>query len=153
MPRRYTAFERDLDTLMTDPEFAEGYERSRARIDAIDTFVRALDTARKHQGLTKATLARRLDMEPSVLRRLFTSPDSNPQVGTVVEIADLLGMDVVLRRRELRPVWDRIDQIHTKTGMERLLEALGEVEAKAVPADPRPVERAAARPARYATSH
>jgi ribosome-binding protein aMBF1 (putative translation factor) len=100
MPRRRTAFDRDFDQWMTDPEFAAGYTRSRTRIDAIDSLMQQLDAAREEKCISKANLARQLGMEPSVVRRLFTRPEPNPLVGTMVEIADLLGLDVVLMPRE-----------------------------------------------------
>jgi ribosome-binding protein aMBF1 (putative translation factor) len=99
VPRRRTAFDRDFDTWMNEPEFAAGYARARARIDAIDHIVRQLDAAREQRGFSKADIARELEMEPSVVRRLFTHPEPNPQVGTVFEIANLLGMEVVLLPR------------------------------------------------------
>lgn len=84
---------------MEDPAFAEGYRLHRARIDAIDALVRALDRERERQQLTKTELARRIDAEPAAIRRLFTEARPNPQIGRLIDVAHQLGLEVTLRRR------------------------------------------------------
>jgi ribosome-binding protein aMBF1 (putative translation factor) len=95
---------------MEDPEFAAAYKQHRARIDAVDGLMRALDVAREKQGITKATLARRIQAEPAAVRRLFSQAAPNPQIARVVDMAHELGLEIVLqprrparRRRFARP--------------------------------------------------
>jgi len=83
-----------------DPEYAEALRSERARIDAIDRIVRALDDAREQQGLSKAELARRTDKRAEFIRRLFTAEAPNPTLETVVEVAAALGLEVELIAKE-----------------------------------------------------
>lgn len=82
---------------MEDPEFEAGYKQHRARIDAIDELMRALDDAREQQGITKATLARRIQAEPAAIRRIFSQAAPNPQIARVVDMAHELGLEIVIR--------------------------------------------------------
>lgn len=82
---------------MEDPEFEVAYRQHRARIDAIDELMRALDDAREQQGITKATLARRIQAEPAALRRLFSQATPNPQIARVVDMAHELGLEIVIQ--------------------------------------------------------
>lgn len=94
--------------LAEDPEFAAEYERQRRAIAAIDTIIRTLDELRVDLGLSKAELARMIDKNPASVRRLLTAA-ANPELGTVVAMADALDADVVLvprkksRRRAVAP--------------------------------------------------
>lgn len=94
-----TSFDRQFDRWMQDPEFVESYGLHRARIDAIDTLMRALDEERERQKMTKADLARRIEAEPAAVRRLFTESRPNPQIGRLVDVAHELGLEITLRRR------------------------------------------------------
>lgn len=94
-----TSFDRRFDRWMQDPEFAESYRQHRARIDAIDTLMQALDEERERQKLSKADLARRIEAEPAAVRRLFTESRPNPQIGRLVDIAHELGMEITLTKR------------------------------------------------------
>jgi ribosome-binding protein aMBF1 (putative translation factor) len=90
---------------MEDPEFEAAYKQHRARIDAIDELMRALDEAREQQGITKATLARRIQAEPAAVRRLFSQATPNPQIARVVDMAHELGLEIVIqpKRAARRP--------------------------------------------------
>lgn len=93
---------------MDDPEFDAAYKRQRARTDAIDELMRGLDEAREEQGLTKSTLARRIQAEPAAVRRLFSRATPNPQIARVVDMAYELGLEIVVRpRRQVRRRSDR----------------------------------------------
>lgn len=94
-----TSFDRRFDAWMQDPEFAESYRLHRARIDAIDNLMRTIDEERERQHLTKAELAARIDAQPAAIRRLFSQPRPNPQIGRLVDMAHELGLEVVVRRR------------------------------------------------------
>jgi hypothetical protein len=94
--RRMTPFERDLDQWSSDPTFQEEYQRTRAEVAAVDELVRGLDAHRARLGVSKAGLARLTRSEPSVIRRLLTTSDPNPQLATFVEVASALGLRLVL---------------------------------------------------------
>jgi DNA-binding phage protein len=98
--RPATAFDDYVGSRMKDPEFAAEYAAARAEIDAIDAVVRGLDAAREKRGMTKAELAKRADMKPEVVRRLFTAEKQNPTLSTVVKVAAALDfrLDLVPRR-------------------------------------------------------
>ena len=85
--------ERYVAEAMEDPEFRQGYESERKKIDQIDAVVRALDTLRIEAGLSKAELARRISKNPAVVRRLF-SAEVNPELGTIVAIATALNAEI-----------------------------------------------------------
>jgi DNA-binding phage protein len=93
---RKTGFDRYFAKRMADPKFAAEYGVARAEIDATDKLVRALDAVREAGGLTKADLARRIDVQPEMIRRLLTAPDSNPTMETVFKVASALGCHLEL---------------------------------------------------------
>ncbi len=92
MTRRRTAFESDLESWSSDPAFRDEYDRARAQIDAVDQLIRAIDERRAMLGFSKSALARAAHSEPSVIRRLFTTPEANPTLSTMVDLAGVLGM-------------------------------------------------------------
>jgi DNA-binding phage protein len=99
--RRQTAFDRDLEEQLKDPEFAREYHAARAEIAAVDkatnAFLRGLDKARIKRGLSKAELARRIGAEPAVMRRLLSAEGQNPTLTTLLKIAAALRMEMELR--------------------------------------------------------
>ena len=90
------AFWEDLARDLEDPEFLREYVVESMRIATIDAVVNALDDAREAAGLSKAELARAIQVEPATIRRLFASDKSNPTLGTLAEVAAALGMRVTL---------------------------------------------------------
>jgi transcriptional regulator with XRE-family HTH domain len=66
------------------------------RIATLDAVVNALDEAREAAGLSKAELARAIQIEPATIRRLFASDKSNPTLGTLAEVAAALGMRITI---------------------------------------------------------
>jgi DNA-binding phage protein len=100
--RQKTAFDLDFERDMKDPEFRAAYQLARARIDAIDNLVRGLDEARQAQRMTKAELARRMSVQPEVVRRLFSMETPNPTMNTVVCAAQALGLRVELEKEASR---------------------------------------------------
>lgn len=90
------AFWEDLSRDLEDPEFLREYVVESMRIATIDSVVNALDDAREAAGLSKAELARAIQVEPATIRRLFASDKSNPTLGTLAEVAAALGMRVTL---------------------------------------------------------
>lgn len=91
-----SAFWDDLAHDLEDPEFLRDFVVESMRIATIDDVVNALDGAREAAGLSKAQLARAIQVEPATIRRLFASEKSNPTLGTLAEVAAALGMRVTL---------------------------------------------------------
>jgi DNA-binding phage protein len=93
---------------MRDPEFRGEFERARTETRAVDAIVNALDDLRADHGMTKAELAREIDKNPASIRRLLTLDGANPELRTVVAMANALDADIRLvprskRRRSRRP--------------------------------------------------
>lgn len=91
-----SAFWKDLARELEDPEFLREYVVESVRIATLDEVVNALDDAREAAGLSKAELARAIQVEPATIRRLFASERSNPTLGTLAEVAAALGMRITL---------------------------------------------------------
>jgi ribosome-binding protein aMBF1 (putative translation factor) len=79
---------------MRDAEYKEAYERTAGEIAQTDEVIRALDALRGDLGMSKAELARRINRNPSSIRRLFTAKHSRPEFPLVAAIADALGAEV-----------------------------------------------------------
>lgn len=94
-------YERMRSERMKDPAFKAEYERRRRSIDAIDAIVNQLDELRVEHDLSKAELARAIDKNPASVRRLLTAK-GNPELATVVAMADALDADVVVLPRKAR---------------------------------------------------
>lgn len=90
------AFWDDLARDLEDPGFLREYVVESMRIATIDDIVNSLDQAREAAGLSKAELARAIQVEPATIRRLFSSERANPTLGTLAEVAAALGMRVTL---------------------------------------------------------
>lgn len=95
--------ERRLRERLADPEFAAEYERQRRAIESIDAIVNRLDALRLEHDMSKAELARAIDKNPAAIRRLLTAK-GNPELGTIVALADALDADLVVvpRKRAAR---------------------------------------------------
>lgn len=101
-PQANTSFhDRRLAERMEDSEFRAEFERASREITAIDAIVNTLDSLRAMQGLTKAGLAREIGKNPASVRRLLTA-QSNPELRTVVAMADALDADLVIVPRSRR---------------------------------------------------
>ena len=79
--------------------FDAAYDRARRKVNQIDELVRALDDRREMLGMTKAELARRADLAPEAIRRLFSVGSPNPTIGTLAAITDALDLELVSRVR------------------------------------------------------
>ena len=82
--------------MLADPVAAREYTAEMARIAAVDDVVNGLAEAIDAAGVSRATVARAIGADPSVLRRLLTSGHRNPTIATVGEIAATLGLRVAL---------------------------------------------------------
>lgn len=87
--------------LREDPEFRAGFERQRREIIAVDAIVNRLDALRVEHGMSKAQLARAIDKNPAAIRRLLTA-SGNPELRTVVAMAEALGAEVKIVPRSIR---------------------------------------------------
>jgi ribosome-binding protein aMBF1 (putative translation factor) len=88
-----------LAVRMRDPEFSREYKRARREIDQVDELIRGLDELRAQAGITKAELARRIGRNPSVIRRLFTTTGSSPEIALIAQIAGALDAKIEIRPR------------------------------------------------------
>lgn len=91
---KMTGAERYLKNRRKDPDYDRAYAAARHRIDQIDAIIRALDERRCNLELTKAELARRADLRPEVIRRLFSAENPNPTLSTVVALAGALELEL-----------------------------------------------------------
>ena len=99
--------DRRLARRMEDPEFRRGFERVTAEIKAVDAIVNALDDLRAEQGMSKTELAREIEKNPSSIRRLLTLDGANPELRTVVAMANALNADLCLVPRSKNGRRDR----------------------------------------------
>lgn len=93
---KHSAFWDDLARDLEDPEFLREYVVESMRIATIDSVVNAIDDAREAAGLSKAELARAIQKEPATIRRLLSSENSNPTLGTLAEVAAALGLRITV---------------------------------------------------------
>jgi DNA-binding phage protein len=96
---KQTGAERYLKARLDDPEYREAYERARHRIEQVDRVIRVLDERREQLSLSKAELARRAQMPPEAVRRLFSAERPNPTLQTLAAIAEALDLDLTPARR------------------------------------------------------
>lgn len=94
-----TFYDRRLERRLQDPEFKAEYERQLSAIQAVDSIVNELERMREDLDLSKAELARMIDKHPASVRRLLTA-SGNPELKTVVALADALGADVKIVPRK-----------------------------------------------------
>lgn len=93
--------DRFLAEQLADPVFAAEYKRHKREIETIDGLVNTLDGLREELGLSKAELARTIGKNPASVRRLLTA-SGNPELRTVVAIAEALDADVKIVPRKRR---------------------------------------------------
>lgn len=86
----------DLAEDIKDPRILREYVIESVRIAAIDDMINAIDEARVAAGLSKAALARAINQEPAVIRRLFSAESRNPTLGTLAEVAAALGLRITV---------------------------------------------------------
>jgi ribosome-binding protein aMBF1 (putative translation factor) len=86
------------ESIVDTPELREHYEHTKQSVMQTRRLLQQIDAERERAGLSKADLARRIGADPSVVRRMFSSDASNPQLRTVLEIMDVLGITFATRR-------------------------------------------------------
>lgn len=102
------------DVFQDDPQTVRKYVRESVRAATIETIVRLLDETRMAAGLSKADVARAIAAEPATVRRLLSSSEVNPTLGTLAEVAAALGLRVSLE--PLAPVDVRAITAPLRTG-------------------------------------
>lgn len=86
-----------------DRTYRESYRTAQRRIAQVDALVQALDERREELGLSKAGLARRADLAPEAVRRLFSVDAPNPTISTLIALADALDLELMPRPRRATP--------------------------------------------------
>ena len=89
-----TGAERYLADRKDDPEYKREYDTARRRIDQIDSIIRMFDQRRCSLELSKAELARRANLRPEVIRRLFSAERPNPTLVTLMALAEALELEL-----------------------------------------------------------
>lgn len=97
MSRATQVFWDDLARDLEDPEFLRDYIVESIRIQAIDQVMAQIEEARDAIGISKADIARALNVKPAAIRRLLSTKNANPTLGTLAEVAAVLGYSVVLQ--------------------------------------------------------
>jgi DNA-binding phage protein len=96
MAEQHSAFWDDLARDLEDPEFLRDYVVESVRIATIDQVINALDDAREVAGLSKTDIARAINSNPATVRRMLSSVRANPTLGTLAEVAAVLGLRITV---------------------------------------------------------
>lgn len=93
-----------LDKVISDrkaqsPAFAEAFDRAQRDIEATNEFMAAIADILEERGLSKAELARRIDRDPSAVRKLFLE-GANPTLDTALQVLHALGLEMVVAEPE-----------------------------------------------------
>lgn len=88
-------FPHDLEADLQGSEFRRAPVLQSLRAHTVGEIISQLDAAREARNLSKADVARAINADPAVIRRLF-SAHGNPTLGRLAEIAAALGMRVSL---------------------------------------------------------
>ncbi|HEY1296612.1 MAG TPA: helix-turn-helix transcriptional regulator [Chloroflexota bacterium] len=80
------------------PERRAQYERTKRQVLATRRVLQHIEAERKRRRISKAELAHRIGMSPSIVRRLLSSHESNPGFGTVIVLLEALDLEVALHR-------------------------------------------------------
>lgn len=97
---RKTGADKYFERRSREPGYVDAYKEARRRNDTVDCLMKDFDQRRKSLGLSKADLARQADLAPEMVRRLFSTTNPNPTIGTLTMLADALGLELVARRRQ-----------------------------------------------------
>lgn len=89
-----------LDQMIADrkvrsPQFADAFDRAWHEIEATNEFMAAIADILEQRGLSKAELARRIDRNPSAVRKLFLD-GANPTLDTALQVLHALGLEMVV---------------------------------------------------------
>ena len=89
-------FEQRLQKRLKNPEIAAGYWE----MDAELKLMRALEAVRKRRHMSQKQLAALMGKKREAISRLFSSDESNPTLGTLIELLSALNLtaDITLRQ-------------------------------------------------------
>lgn len=85
------------DEIVNTPELREQYERTFKTVVLIRQTLMAIDAERERAGISKAELARRMGVAPSVVRRVFSSGSSNPTLQTILQMLVALDLELTVQ--------------------------------------------------------
>jgi len=77
------------------PRFAAAFDQAWHEIEATNEFMSAIAEILEQRGLSKAELARRIDRNPSAVRKLFLD-GANPTLDTALRVLHALGLEMVV---------------------------------------------------------
>ena len=92
----HSIFWDDLQDSLKDPEYLREYVAESVRITTTDRIVNDLCDQAAAQGISRADIGRALNKQAATIRRLLTNPDGNPTIGTIAEVASVLGYRIEL---------------------------------------------------------
>jgi ribosome-binding protein aMBF1 (putative translation factor) len=78
------------------PELRRKLEERNSAYTSMRRILIEIDQARETAGVSKADLARSIGVNPSVVRRLFTSPTTSPSLKVVCLLASALGLQITI---------------------------------------------------------
>jgi DNA-binding Xre family transcriptional regulator len=88
-----------LSKTFTTAEERASHEREVAKLVAFAELLNIFDEVRAGSDLSKAALARRIGVRPSVVSRLLDGKGRNVQLDTVADVADALDVYIEMRVR------------------------------------------------------
>ncbi len=86
----------DLAEDLEDPEFLREYVVESVRIATVDSIMNTLLDALNATGMSRTALAKAIHQQPAAIRRLFSSSNVNPTIGTLAEVAAALGLRITV---------------------------------------------------------
>lgn len=89
-------FEQRRQKRLQNKEIASGYQE----MDAELNFMHAIDEARRKQHITQEMLAVRMGKKREAISRLLSAEDSNPTLGTLMELLSALHLTAYVTLRQ-----------------------------------------------------
>ena len=94
MARR--SFSDGFSEQMKDPKLKALFESELQQQLLVQRLLSEVDKARISCNITKAQLAANTSLDAVTVRRVLTSPNSNPRLSTLVELANALNLELKL---------------------------------------------------------
>ena len=99
-----TNFETYLEKQLENPAVKAEFDEFGAHIRSVQALLAYLDDRCIELGLNKTELAKKLNLQPSNVRRWFTAPKQNPSFASMLELANCLDLEVKLvPKTQIRP--------------------------------------------------
>jgi DNA-binding phage protein len=86
--------------LVVPPPASKPKAEAKPRTKPVQAVIKLLDDERDRQGLTEYALAKRAGMPSATIGRILNGERPDPQLSSIVTIAQALGCEVVLKRTE-----------------------------------------------------